>query len=61
MGGIDILLAFYKKVTPKLRGYLTGNNEIVLENFEVFLKDLGRVEFDLLRRIEDIQYSNVVL
>ena len=59
MGGIDILLAFYKKVLIKLKGYLTEGNEINLQNFEFFLKNLGRVEFDLLKRIEDIHYSNV--
>jgi 5'-3' exoribonuclease 2 len=59
MGGIDILLAFYKKVIVRLKGYLTCENEINLINFEVFLKDLGRVEFELLKRIEDIQYANV--
>ena len=61
MGGIDILLAFYKKVIVKLKGYLTLENEINLVNFEAFLKDLGRVEFELLKRIEDIQYKNMGL
>lgn len=61
MGGIDILLAFYKKVLVRLKGYLTDSNEINLENFEIFLKDLGRVEFELLKRIEDIQFTNVFL
>lgn len=59
MGGIDILLAFYKKMLGKLRGYLTDQNEVCLPNFELFLKDLGRVEFELLKRLEDNAYQNV--
>ena len=59
MGGIDILLSFYKKTIGKLKGYLTDQNEVNLVNFELFLKDLGRVEFELLKKLEDNSYNNV--
>jgi len=59
VGGIDILLGFYKKTLGKLKGYLTDQNEVNLENFELFLKDLGRVEFELLKKLEENSYQNV--
>lgn len=59
VGGIDLLLAFYKKSLGKLKGYLTCANEVDLGNFEVFLKDLGRVEFELLKKMEESSYNNV--
>lgn len=61
VGGIDILLGFYKKTLGKLKGYLTDQNEVNLGNFEIFLKDLGRVEFELLKKLEDNSYQNVSL
>lgn len=61
VGGIDILLSFYKKTLGKLKGYLTDQNEVNLENFELFLKDLGRVEFELLKKLEENSYQNVGL
>ena len=61
MGGIDLIMAFYKKTLPKLKGFLTNGNEISLENFEIFLRDLGRVEFELLCKIEYHQSENVSL
>jgi 5'-3' exoribonuclease 2 len=59
MGGIDLLLAFYKKTLPKLKGFLTNECEVDLVNLEIFFRDLSRCEYDLLRKIEDVQYNNV--
>jgi len=59
MGGIDMLLAFYKKTLPRLKGYLTSECEVNLANLEVFFRDLSRCEYDLLRKLEDVTYSNV--
>lgn len=60
-GGIDILLAFYKKSLSKMKGYLTEGNEVNLTHFELFLKDLGRVEFELLKKVEENAFQNVTL
>lgn len=59
MGGIDMLIAFYKKTLPKLKGYLTNECEVNLANLEVFFRDLSRCEYDLLRKLEDVTYNNV--
>ena len=53
IGGIDILLEFYKRKLGSLNGYLTDHCEINLENLERFFVDLSRCEFQLLRKLED--------
>lgn len=58
MGGVDILLGYYKNKLPTVGGYLTTNGELNIHNFQKFLKDFSRVEFELLRRIEEVQNRN---
>lgn len=53
IGGIDILLEFYKNKLSNLSGYLTDNCQINLANLERFFVDLSKCEFQLLRKLED--------
>lgn len=43
-----------------MKGYLTEGNEVNLTHFELFLKDLGRVEFELLKKVEENAFQNVI-
>lgn len=52
VGGIDILLSFYKKTLGTLDGYLTHNCDVNLSNLERFFVKLSRCEFALLRKLE---------
>lgn len=54
LGGIDVLLAYYKQRLPALSGYLTRQGELDLPNLEAFFKGLARSEFDLLRKVEEV-------
>lgn len=53
IGGIDILLEFYKRKLGSLNGYLTDHCDINLANLERFFVDLSRCEFQLLRKLEE--------
>ena len=53
VGGIDILLEFYKRKVGSLDGYLTDHCELNLHNLERFLVDLSRSEYQLLKKLEE--------
>lgn len=46
-GAIDLILGIYKHFLPKMRGYLTTNCKLNMENIEYLLKQISIVEEDL--------------
>lgn len=55
VGGIDILLNFYRRILGGLDGYLTNNCDVNLANLEKFFVNLSKCEFNLLRKLEMTQ------
>ncbi len=47
-GGLDAILAIYKRTLPILGDYLTKEGCIIKENLAIFIKELGYVEIGLL-------------
>jgi len=52
-GAIDTLVTIWKKVLPKLGGFLTKNGEVRLERIEQVLYELGKIEADIFQRRRD--------
>eukprot|EP00708_Paratrimastix_pyriformis_P002446 GAFH01001192.1.p1 GENE.GAFH01001192.1~~GAFH01001192.1.p1 ORF type:complete len:461 (-),score=140.52 GAFH01001192.1:91-1473(-) len=56
-GAIDALITLYKKLMPKLGGYLTTNGEVDLAKVTHFVRELGDLEDEVFkrRRIEELR------
>ena len=61
IGGIDLLIEFYKRKLGSLNGYLTNHCEINLESLERFIVDFSKCEFRLLQKLEDTKANWVIL
>eukprot|EP00658_Telonema_sp_P-2_P049190 TRINITY_DN37406_c0_g1_i1.p1 TRINITY_DN37406_c0_g1~~TRINITY_DN37406_c0_g1_i1.p1 ORF type:complete len:441 (-),score=106.52 TRINITY_DN37406_c0_g1_i1:54-1376(-) len=49
-GAIDTLIDLYKKLVPTMDGWLTDNGVVNIARVERFLKELGEIEDEVLRR-----------
>ncbi len=47
-GGLDAILAIYKRTLPFLDDYLTKDGNINQKNLTVFIKELGHLELGIL-------------
>ena len=47
-GALDAMLDIYKEILPQIKGYLHQDGDLVLKNFEIFLKKIAAMEKEVL-------------